>query len=268
MDKKKRRHQLTPSRNGLKLLAALAMLGDHYASMFIRERELAYHVLRFFGRMTAPIMCFFLVEGFLYTRDRRAYGRRMLVFGLISQPVFAYAMAHKFWEEPYDMILTLFLSFLCLVVIEGNYSRSNKEIMIFFLLAATCFCDWALFGPLWVLGFYWYRKDQKKKTLMFVAVALLMLVLDALTMVQEGKSIWMRAYEIGVFLPLPLLLRYDPNKESRKVIYGGRNGNAGKRKGSWFIRVYQVGSKWFFYVFYPLHLFILAGFRRGLFGGL
>ena len=51
-----------------------------------------YVICRFLGRLTAPIMCFFLAEGFAKTSSRRRYVIRLLVFALISQV--PYALAH------------------------------------------------------------------------------------------------------------------------------------------------------------------------------
>lgn len=84
----------------LKYFAALIMLIDHVTYTFL---ERAYtdggqplmNVLpygsfldrlgRAAGRQAFPIFCFFLVEGFFYTRSRIRYFMQILVFALVSQ---------------------------------------------------------------------------------------------------------------------------------------------------------------------------------------
>ena len=81
----------------LKWLAIITMFIDHSAKGilylgYIKPRvpirrgtdlytlyEL-YKVLRGVGRIAFPIFCFFLVQGFLYTRSREKYMMRMLLF--------------------------------------------------------------------------------------------------------------------------------------------------------------------------------------------
>jgi hypothetical protein len=56
----------------------------------------------------------------------------------------------------------------------------------------------------------------------------------------SGSSWWEQLFQSGVFLAIPLLSRY--------------NGELGGNKN----------SKWIFYIFYPLHLFILGLIKYGL----
>ena len=65
--------RLSLDRNQIKYLAIIAMLLDHIGMFFLSAglpeapfpQILAYSLLRVVGRLTAPIMLFFLVEGFL-----------------------------------------------------------------------------------------------------------------------------------------------------------------------------------------------------------
>ena len=245
--------RLSLSRGQLKLLAVICMLGDHVAALFLANADPRSIFLRTFGRLTAPLMCFFLVEGFYYTRDRFAYGKRLCIFALLSQPAFAYALGHRFWEEPYNVILTLFLSFLCMALLSSSLPQNKKDAGIFILLGASCFCDWALFGPLWVLGFFIFRKEKQKAILSYCLVSLFMVALDIGYYVIKGLPWYQEAWQVGVFLAVPLFLLYDPGKgRAEKLSYRERQSLPLGR------RAYLAFSKWFFYCFYPLHLFILG----------
>ena len=83
-----------PSRRGLtgdalKLLAILAMTLDHIAWLLFpgypaQAMPLAMHII---GRLTCPIMCYFIAEGYHYTRNFRRYAlRRLSRTLLISTP--------------------------------------------------------------------------------------------------------------------------------------------------------------------------------------
>ena len=67
------------NRNQLKTLAAAAMLLDHIALAFLPQTGAAYFMLRFFGRITGPVMAFFVAEGYIYTSNVKRYALRLWV---------------------------------------------------------------------------------------------------------------------------------------------------------------------------------------------
>jgi len=76
--------------NHLKLIAILAMTIDHLTDLLYPNYpiEPIPLILHFVGRLTAPIMWFFIVEGFHYTKNVKKYILRLGAFALISH--FAY----------------------------------------------------------------------------------------------------------------------------------------------------------------------------------
>ena len=73
------------NRDTLKIIAAAAMLIDHIGWRFYPFINLKAQVFHVLGRITLPIMCLFLTEGYFYTRSKKRYGLRMLLFALLSQ---------------------------------------------------------------------------------------------------------------------------------------------------------------------------------------
>ena len=65
------------NRNALKYIAIVAMVSDHIAAALIPKETPPYFIMRLIGRLTAPIMCYFITEGFYHTRSRRNYGLRL-----------------------------------------------------------------------------------------------------------------------------------------------------------------------------------------------
>ena len=79
--------------NHLKTIAIVAMTIDHiadiiYPSFPANPVAIGMHII---GRLTAPIMWFFIAEGFFYTKNLAIYLFRMFVFAIVSH--FAYCFA-------------------------------------------------------------------------------------------------------------------------------------------------------------------------------
>ena len=76
--------------NHLKLIAIIAMTIDHIADLiypgFSSEPfSILFHII---GRLTAPMMWFFICEGYYHTRNPKKYILRLFLFAVISH--FAY----------------------------------------------------------------------------------------------------------------------------------------------------------------------------------
>lgn len=70
--------------NTLKLLAVVAMICQHVTIFFIPTTNPWYDPMFCFGMITAPIMCFFIAEGYYHTHSRRKYLERLLLGAVIS----------------------------------------------------------------------------------------------------------------------------------------------------------------------------------------
>ncbi len=85
--------RLSLNSNQLKLVAIVAMTVDHLTWTFFPGLQTAWYVLLLHtvGRLTAPIMWFFIAEGCHYTRSMGRYIGRLFGFALVSH--FAYDFA-------------------------------------------------------------------------------------------------------------------------------------------------------------------------------
>ena len=73
-------------RNFLKITALLTMLIDHIGCVFLMDRgDVIYKAFRAVGRISFPIICFMLVEGFIHTHSRKKYMINLLIFSIISE---------------------------------------------------------------------------------------------------------------------------------------------------------------------------------------
>ena len=55
----------------LKIIAVVTMLIDHIAMVFLAQGSSLYMVMRSIGRLSFPIYCFLLVEGFITQEIRK-----------------------------------------------------------------------------------------------------------------------------------------------------------------------------------------------------
>ncbi|MBR2765479.1 MAG: hypothetical protein IKE03_05820 [Blautia sp.] len=244
------------NRNQMKLIAVAAMVLDHIAVIFLTQETALWVAFRTLGRITAPVMCFFLSEGFIHTSSSRKYLYRLGFFALISQVPYALAFREVMeWWHP-NVMYTLFISLLCLHV--HKFRKSQDAVLILAgLFALTILADWGIIGPLYVMTFYAAGTIKPlirmpgfmsrttplrfRQVYSFTIVSMIMLAAEYLSAHKTGLPIYTQLYECGIFLFIPLLLAYDGKPGSRGPV-----------------------AKWGFYVFYPLHLFILAGIRMAV----
>lgn len=90
----------------MKIIALVFMFIDHSGKMFFP----AVPEMRILGRIAFPIYVWCMIVGFHYTRSVPKYLLRILITGLVSQPLYMKALNHT-WNQP-NIFLTLFLG-LC-----------------------------------------------------------------------------------------------------------------------------------------------------------
>lgn len=231
----------------LKLIAILAMTVDHVTDLIYPGFPAvpAAILLHIIGRLTAPIMWFFISEGFHYTHDIKKYLLRLGGFAVISH--FAYCFAFGIDLVPFrsgifnqtSVMYPLFVGALVLwLQNSGVRMREWQRTAAVFLLIWSAFPgDWSCIAVLSVVGMYRNRGNLKKQMTAILPWVLL----------YAAVSFFFVDWAYGlvqpfVFLVYPLLKRY--------------NGQRGKGKG----------MKWFFYLYYPAHLAVIGLLRILLYG--
>ena len=91
--------------NQLKLIAIFAMTVDHIAWLLFPgyAKGALPVVMHIIGRLTCPIMCYFIAEGYYHTRDLNRYTLRLFVFAVISH--FAYIFASQDFVDALAYVL-------------------------------------------------------------------------------------------------------------------------------------------------------------------
>lgn len=205
----------------LKTIALITMILDHYGVIFQSDIS----IYRVIGRLAFPIYCFLLVEGYFHTKDVEKYWKRLLIFALISELPFDYALHGKLTFIHQNIFFTLAIGLAAIYFLEnreGKYNFSNGNILVVAsLLAILLFVDYSFIGIIYILSFYFTRKYPKNKR--FTKVALTLFVTNLLANLTQQFSL----------LAIPIIYFY--------------NGNLGPRN-----KILQM----LFYIAYPLHLLI------------
>lgn len=233
--------------NQIKYIAIFAMTIDHIAWAFVDPVNSMWGgIMHLIGRITGPTMAYFIAEGYYYTRDVGKYTKRLGIFAIISiipftffengtPPIYFDNSGQLQFLPMFGVIYTLFLGLVAIRVWENpKYNLFTKKFIIFILCLASLFGDWFYIDVLSALFFHIYRNDKRKKWLAFTIINL---SLDLPLYIFDGfKENW---YQLGIFL-VPILIEF---------FYNGKKGSS------------KPFHKWFFYVYYPLHLLVLGIIR-------
>lgn len=223
------------SGNALKIIAAVSMLLDHIGVVLFPQVTF----LRILGRLALPVFAFMIAEGCRYTKNRLRYFMTVFCLGALCQIVY-----YLYDRDLYMCILVTFS--LAILVIYPLQNLKTAE-------TAACRAIWAAVTVLAVAGVWWLNRrlvidygfwgcmlpvfaalfqgrgkaaagkwDCKATHVLSLGTGLVLLALD-----RGGVQMFSLA-------ALPLLLAYS-----------GQRG-----KGN---------LKYFFYIFYPVHLALLQG---------
>lgn len=248
--------------NALKMIAVLAMLLDHFCKIVLQWLLNNYwfelyntgkmtweqysridNFIRFdlyaVGAMAFPVFCYLLSEGFHYTKNRRRYIGLMLVFAIVSELPFDlgfFANLSKrtgtfpFYWGYQNVFFTLCLGLIALECVERFSCNSKKKtdkikslslqvasVAIIAIASELIKCDYGKNGILFIVAFYICRQNRVYQILLFLVTYMLV--------TGEQPTVY-------IILSCLMILFY--------------NGARGKLK-----------LKYFFYVFYPLHISLL-----------
>lgn len=218
----------------LRFIALLAMFADH-AGLALFPSVGAFRCI---GRLAFPIYCFLLTQGFLHTRDVRAYGRRLLLVAILSEIPFDLLIFGKTaCAIEQNVLFSLLLSLLSLIAADSLRTRPKTAL---FALAALALCAMAArvsFGWLGIalcLCVYFANGNRRRMALSMGACQLTYTASLALSGVTRS---WVLVSLYALFA-LPLLMGYN-----------GRRGPHAKPLA------------FLFYAAYPLHLIALIVLR-------
>ena len=115
----------------IKYIAIAAMFLDHLAAFLLTPEKypaliVLYIIMRIIGRIAAPVMFYFLVEGYEHTSSRKNYALRLLAFAILSQIPYSLVRFGKASAGDLNVIFTLLISFLMMAVTDRIKSQIIK----------------------------------------------------------------------------------------------------------------------------------------------
>ena len=214
----------------LKWIALITMFIDHIGAVLIPEFYSngigglyfdwvqIYRISRDVGRISFPIFCFLLIEGYLHTKNKWKYLSRMFTFALISEVFFDYAVYGSiFYLQSQNIFFELTLGILLMIATDFIESKSCNFYMKN-LMTVAIWCLGMLAGE--KLGF-----DYGMYGILSIGILYLFRSVRELQILAGAISF---CWELPA--PIGIVISY---------FYNGKRGSQ---------------NKYFFYAFYPLHL--------------
>lgn len=232
--------------NQIKLIAIIAMTVDHLTWTFFPGYDKTWYVilLHIIGRLTAPIMWFFIAEGYYHTRNVKKYAGRLFLLAFISH--FAYNFCFGIPFVPLQtsvfnqtgVVWSLAWGLVLLYIADQTDWKGWQNVLVTIVICLITFpSDWSCIATMAILGIGTNRGNFKKQMSLMMFWTLMYAVVYFFCIDKVYALI-----QLGTCLTIPFLKSY--------------NGERGSFKG--------MGK--LFYVYYPLHLVICGILRVLLYG--
>ncbi len=218
----------------LKVLALSTMTIDHIGRFFFPEASWMTGI----GRLAFPIFAWGIANGYRYTTDKRRYAIRVLIGAMISQIPYSLAFT-QLGRSPFQLniLFTLLFGLLTIVV----YQKVKHPIIRIIFVTGLALCgtisnmSYGWYGVLLPLIFYLTEKKLSKQCALFLITTVgyvFVNTVSATIHVGTGEIIYSNSQQIFSIFGLLFIWLYN-NRPGLKLRYA-------------------------FYVYYPVHLAILA----------
>jgi len=211
-------------RDLLKWLALGTMTLDHVGLVLYPE----VLILRIIGRLAFPLFSYLLVLGMESTHDPRRYFYRMLGFAILSQIPFAVANEVPLWQH-----LNIFFTLSLGIVFIYFRERNSILLIIPFIASVVIPVDFGVYGLATILFLHEFRSFKRTGVAFLVALNLLLIPFTSIQPL--------------ALLALPIILLHSSENLNFTFFKNGTK--------------YPLITRYFFYAYYPIHLFVLSLIR-------
>lgn len=243
----------------LKIIAILTMTIDHIGAVLGMEgydgilSYDTYMILRTIGRTAFPIFSYLIVEGYFHTRNVRNYTIRLFVFALLSQLPFNLAIKGDIFKfQSLNIFFTLLLGLVLIWIIDTLIKKirlseiePHQSVLLPYIFAVIAVfyavdnfipIDYGVYGLLLILVFYFFRAKEETLENPDAGTKAVLAQFIAIGVITFLFSSGIQIYCLFALIPIAM-----------------HNNKKGK------------GLKYFFYLYYPLHLLIIYFMGKALF---
>lgn len=246
-------NQISPA-TWLKLLGIAAMTVDHVGMVFFPD-QIAWRLV---GRLALPIFLFGIVEGNRYTRSHGKYITRLLICGIISQPIFSAVAGTTMLNICFSLALALAMLYW-LGRVKGDLGRIVVVIATM-MVAWLLNVDYGIYGVLFTLVLWAASRSsvfalgsRKKQAIAMVLLAagfhLFVLaetqLVGLLGSVRFGLQQTLAVVSVACIAYVTFILPPRPRKPRRAVVTTSD-------------KIARGVSRYAFYAYYPLHLVVIG----------
>lgn len=231
------------SRMQIKMICAIYMVAAHLLFCFFGPQHIMTRAIYTLGEFVPVLFSYFIAEGYILSSNKLRYAVRLLIFGLISQPLYMASIA----ANRNRLNIILLFSVCVFTLILYNYRLKNTVLYIFRPLILTCilgliyFCegDYLFFGIILIFYTAIIKKWSYEKMFLIVGgyYALFYFIFKVFVYPDAFMLIFFEEGLFGILIGYLLLkVHYDKN-----------------------IWVKSKLAKYSFYILYPVHFIAIAG---------
>jgi len=209
------------------------MTFDHIGVIMLEPDSLEYYIFRSIGRIAFVLFAYMIAEGFFKTKNLKSYFLRLFVYASIIEAFIIgyYFISGENYILGFNVIWPLVFGLGALLLLK-NKSIWIRLISILVVFAAELLhIPYGGYGVLIIMVFGLYR-NPLTQLLFVLGINLLFIdvpLLSYLDLASYAKYIWIQWFSMVAFAFI--------------LFYNGKKG--------------KFRMKWFFYIFYPLHLGII-----------
>lgn len=203
------------------------MLSDHIGDTIYGK----FSFFNLIGRISFPIFAFQSVQGYIHTKNFKKHMLKLFIFACISQIPFMLFLSTFTTQFALNIFFTFFLGLLSLFMYDKCKNKLIGFLLIIFtsIIAEIIHVDYGAFGILLIFIFYFF-KDKK---LQMIISAILLCFAKYVPNIVKIPSLYSHYLSCALFTCVSLIFICFYNKKQGPK------------------------AKYFFYIFYPLHLVIL-----------
>jgi hypothetical protein len=195
-------------------------------------------VLIILGRLAFPLFAFEIAEGCTHTKNFPKYLRRLFIFALISELPFDFMFYNGFTLGRQNVLWTFLFGACAIFMYQKLKAAPPLNFIVVLLIAAVCyFCrtDYHTIGVILIFALYISKKP--------ISLILTFAIISIDYLYNRGLIAAIQSHNVNQIVSLSLYFAATLSAIPIMSAYKGKKG---------------PGLKWFFYIYYPLHIIVLG----------